>query len=432
MSSRFITLLTTVALLTTVVFLFPQTSEAQLIALDESFDSGAAFSKTDGTGAGVTFFSDGADSFFGISDGDGGDFGGDPEPTGNRWSPIDGGFLALEDLDGGMTLPLVLTWQGIDISNLSDLRVEAQIAAVSNSFGPADYFIVNVSIDGGPFETVADYRAGGFIDAFLFEDTDGDGIGDGSNLPPIFGGFSRSWSIQGTGSSLDLELRIRFDNPSETLAIDDLRVVGDRVLEWTAPAPGSFFDDTSWSLGFVPEATDLAVIRNGGSALADASAPGAPSPIETSQLVVGDQQGHGYFEAVGVDLGLSGRLAIGGVDFHNSTGTEDLDLMSSFAMQDAASLRVDDRAQIGVVAARGDATVATTTSALIENVTAIEAQDLDVGGPSAYGTGIASAVVDFELRGAEQVDIADDLWIAVGASGSSDGTAHHDVSCGFR
>lgn len=42
MSSRFITLLTT-ALLSAVACLFPQASEAQVIALDEGFDSGAAF-----------------------------------------------------------------------------------------------------------------------------------------------------------------------------------------------------------------------------------------------------------------------------------------------------------------------------------------------------------------------------------------------------
>lgn len=212
-----------------------ETAPTEIVALDESFDSGAGFTTS------VDFFSDGGGDYFGIA-GASPDFGAGAEPTALKaYGGTDGGFLTGMDLDGeGASLPISAEWTGIDISGLSDLTFQGSFAEFFDDPGDiddGDVLRVEARIDGGAWQTVlafvgADFTSGSFNGNFR-QDTDLDGTGDGATLTGDFQQFTAA--IAGSGSTLDLRFTASLDAGDEDFAVDNFRVIGTSGGE-TSPA----------------------------------------------------------------------------------------------------------------------------------------------------------------------------------------------------
>jgi hypothetical protein len=94
-----------------------QGAMAAVLVLNETFDDTSNFTTS------TSLFSDGSADYLGLTGGSVEDFGGDSSPSlGKSYSGFDGSFLTGQDLDGeGASLPITLTWSGLDISGLTNL-----------------------------------------------------------------------------------------------------------------------------------------------------------------------------------------------------------------------------------------------------------------------------------------------------------------------
>eukprot|EP00966_Prymnesium_polylepis_P086645 2005255-Prymnesium_polylepis.1 len=64
-------------------------------------------------------------------------------------------FPVAEDLDGdGATVPFVLSWRAVDISPCMPLSFSAKFASGGSRIDWSDYVLIEVSIDGGPAQSV--------------------------------------------------------------------------------------------------------------------------------------------------------------------------------------------------------------------------------------------------------------------------------------
>ena len=203
----------------------------------ETFDyaengQAASFTVTDTAGPAAFFGEATSFDYLGVFDGagDGGaDFGADPAPTNaNTYSNVDDNYLGGSDIDGGTPAieePAFLTWAGIDISGLSNLRISADLATddSDSALDPDDFISFEVSVDGGAFQQVMAFEtfdASTFNQPAFLQDTDFDGIGDGDALTSAFATFTDDFAV--SGSTLDLRLGVRVDSGREDFGIDNI------------------------------------------------------------------------------------------------------------------------------------------------------------------------------------------------------------------
>ncbi|MGE0932679.1 hypothetical protein, partial [Peijinzhouia sedimentorum] len=145
-------------------------------------------------------------------------------------------FWAGEDHDvlAGGNAEQEIEWTGINISGKTGIEFKGLFAAQSTytawestafGFTHSDYVLVEYSLDGGAYQKLIDFRGSsdGFGAKQLAEDTNNDGIGNGTVLTKSFGEFAKS--IPGTGSTLSLRLRAYSNNTNnEEWAIDNFRL----------------------------------------------------------------------------------------------------------------------------------------------------------------------------------------------------------------
>ncbi|WP_445457405.1 beta strand repeat-containing protein [Flavobacterium sp. HNIBRBA15423] len=135
---------------------------------------------------------------------------------------------------------LQIEWTGINISGKSDLSFRGLIAAASTNepwdnqnacisgvgTTNTDYIIVEYSIDGGAYVNLIRFynrgSASGTGDKYLFEDTNNDGCGDGTQLTNVFGEFTKT--IVGTGTTMSLRIRVFSEGSNEEWGIDNFRL----------------------------------------------------------------------------------------------------------------------------------------------------------------------------------------------------------------
>jgi MBG domain (YGX type)/SprB repeat/Putative Ig domain len=135
---------------------------------------------------------------------------------------------------------LSISWTGINISGKTGLSFKGLFAANSTNepwdnmnacasgvgTTNTDYIIVQYRIDTGAYvDLIRFYNRGSAtngVDKYLFEDTDGNGCGDGTQLTNIFGEFVKT--ISGTGTTLDLKINIYSEGSNEEWGIDNFRL----------------------------------------------------------------------------------------------------------------------------------------------------------------------------------------------------------------
>jgi hypothetical protein len=156
---------------------------------------------------------------------------------------------------------LSITWTNINITNKTGLIFKGLFAANStnepwdNIFSCAggvgttntDYIIVQYRINSGTWTDLLRFYTKGNSTGtnfkYLYEDTNNDACGDGTELTNVFGEFVKS--IPGTGTTLDLRVNVFSEGSNEEWGVDNFR------LFYTSALPISLinFSGTNESAG---------------------------------------------------------------------------------------------------------------------------------------------------------------------------------------
>lgn len=238
------------------------TAHAQTTLLFEDFEDA-----TVGYATSVPEFTDGGGDFFIRTDGS--DIGYYME-----YSDVQGSnYFAACDLDGeGATLPLTMTWSGIDIAGVENIGFSALFAedvgyGGDDDWDDADYVHVEYQIDGGGWNNLLWFENDGTgSNKKAYEDTDFDGTGDGAALTDAFAAFTKS--IEGTGATLDLRITLNLNAGDEDIAFDNITISGEEtgavyvenVSSFDAAPAGAGMVDLSWNLN--PAADNVVVARS--------------------------------------------------------------------------------------------------------------------------------------------------------------------------
>jgi hypothetical protein len=182
--------------------------------------------ETDGLGVryfATDTFTDGQDDYFIRTDGS-------TEASGiPAYSGFSGNyFWAAEDTDAsdnpsGLSM---LDFPAIDLGEFTAITISLDIGAGSQStFDSIDDFVfVQYRIDAGSWTTALSFQNDGTtFNSLLQEDTDFDGIGDGTVLDLSLQTFSTS-SIPVAGSFMDLRIDTVLNGGGEAVAFDSVRV----------------------------------------------------------------------------------------------------------------------------------------------------------------------------------------------------------------
>ncbi len=204
------------------------TTQAQL--LNETFDSAAGFTITDGNDVSATFFSDGAGDYFGIFDGDsdgGADFGAGSSPNGTEsYTGFDDNYLVNEDMDGdGTVIPYTLTWSGISLSGETSLSISADFA--STRADTDDYIVISYRVDAGAWIEILGVAGASGTNGPVYEITDfvaQNGDASATAITAAFTNVSNSFSLAGTETTIDIKAEFSNNNGDDNFAMDNLIV----------------------------------------------------------------------------------------------------------------------------------------------------------------------------------------------------------------
>ncbi len=134
-----------------------------------------------------------------------------------------------------------LIFKGLFAANNQSAAFENMMLGHSHS----DYIIVEYNIDGGAYQPLIKFfsnnnTASGADNKTLAEDTNNDGIGDGTLLSANFTTFTKT--IAGTGTTLTLRVRCSSNASNEEMAIDNFQLLADACVPpvITANPPNRF------------------------------------------------------------------------------------------------------------------------------------------------------------------------------------------------
>ncbi len=155
----------------------------------------------------------------------------------NVYSGADGNFFAGQDLDGeGGPDQLTFNIPGVNISGQTGLQICIDLAEEDgtnpsdgnesnwdNGSSNSDEFIISAQVDANPVAEVLSIQSDaplGSSNGNPRVDTDGDSVGDGTEVTATFQTFTSN--ISGTGSNLDIEFSITLDDGGSDIAFDNI------------------------------------------------------------------------------------------------------------------------------------------------------------------------------------------------------------------
>jgi len=142
-------------------------------------------------------------------------------------------FIAAEDIDGVLSSSRGVVYvDNININSQANLQLTLALASGTDIDidESRDSISIEVKVDNGPWVVIGRFRADPNTttstgnNGVFAEDTDNDGFGDGTQLNGTFQDFS--WSIPGSGDSLDVRITCDLNSGDEEAAFDNLRIAG--------------------------------------------------------------------------------------------------------------------------------------------------------------------------------------------------------------
>lgn len=131
-----------------------------------------------------------------------------------------------DGITGNSQSELEIVWTGINITGRTNMRFAGLFAAASNGpFETDDEIFVEYRINGGSWTQGLRIEkiGGGSGDDDWAVDTDNDGDGDSPTLTETF--QQLTFAISGTGTTLDIRIRVDANATDEEWAIDNFRLV---------------------------------------------------------------------------------------------------------------------------------------------------------------------------------------------------------------
>lgn len=167
--------------------------------------------------------SDGDDNYFLVDNG---------TSINKSYDGVTGSFLAAQDTDdpdiAGGAAPVQVEWTGIDISTLSDPIFTGLFGSVLDDNGDiddSDFIRVEYKVDGGTYQDLIAFENDGTSSNTTFqEDTDFDGVGEGTDISSGAGAMESFQKPLPSGSTLDLRLTAHVNSGDEDFAVDDFLV----------------------------------------------------------------------------------------------------------------------------------------------------------------------------------------------------------------
>ncbi len=203
--------------------------------------------------------------------------------------------------------------------------------------------------------------------------------------------------------------------------------------EWNVPGPANFFEPANWLPVGVPGSYDAALIRNGGTCLADGHEPGNPTQMGLIYLVVGDEIGQGEFIAQFMNISIDSDLDIGGNTQTNQPYSGSfLGIDGSALITDTADLSVNHDINAGSAYAQGSSEVEATGSLTIERITGTVSilSDIDLGYANSGYTATATASGTLTIIDSGAIDVGMEFNIAdtyTSESAVSNGTGNATI-----
>ena len=143
-----------------------------------------------------------------------------------------------EAADEGV-LTFVIDITGFDNLQFSALFAEDDATDALEDWDGSTSFLARYSIDGADSQNLLAFESSAGTNSEPAQDTNFDGIGDGSNLTNIFTQYTLD--INGTGNQLTLELILNnFDAGDEDIAFDNITITGD-LTSTPVPVPAAFW-----------------------------------------------------------------------------------------------------------------------------------------------------------------------------------------------
>jgi hypothetical protein len=315
----------------------------------QSFESGTGYSLT---GAG----DDGAFAFFGVYDKNSdavtlnsardGYVRTNTNPPGDA-NAIDGNFfIVAQDTNGfaGGIAPVTVVLDPVSITGISDLEISgffgAEYSESFNNFDAGDGINIFATIDSGTRTLVGSFVRNG--DGLLVMDANLSGSADADEIFTLdFALGEFSFPVAGSGSSLVIEVELTTTDSFETIALDNLRVLGNDPLNpqtsddgtpvqvvtsggglysFTDLDPGSYFvavDAAGLLAGYTPTtASPILVSVISGQNLETADFGFQAPPVPPSNYIAGQ-----VFDS-GTDVGIDGVTVDLYLD-HNNNGVID-------------------------------------------------------------------------------------------------------------
>ena len=246
------------------LIIIPVFGLSQTSILNEDFSSDSDMTKSDSAGGAGAFFSDGSSDYYGIySDTEANrDF--DADGTGStpsvaNYSGYSGEYLVAEDIDGESTItePAYITWGPFNTASHTSLLFSLKIGASGVKFDSTDYVKLSYSTDNSNWTDVLGFENdGNQYNTSMYQDTNLDGTGNGTQITTTLTNFSHAIAEPGT-STLYVRLSVRVDSGSEEIAIDDLKVDGYNGLIWkTIPGSSAWETGSNWTSGSEPGSSD--------------------------------------------------------------------------------------------------------------------------------------------------------------------------------
>jgi hypothetical protein len=145
-------------------------------------------------------------------------------------------FFAGENTDGSGPGETRVTIQHLNVTPYQNIQVEIAVAALRHpgsapgfepDYEPADYIILQTGADGDPWTNIAAYRGVSAAGDVLREDTNLDGVGNGTLLNASFRDFT--YNISGSPTSVQTRVLFLMEDSGEEAAYDNIRVSGDPI-----------------------------------------------------------------------------------------------------------------------------------------------------------------------------------------------------------